>query len=46
MKPVGSVTTRQMTVEQAMSGSMRNILICWSSCSELVMAPSAAAMLE
>src|SRR6201986_1292666 len=34
-----------MTMQKA-SGSTKNILSCWSSCSELVMAPSAAAMEE
>src|SRR5580658_5113331 len=34
-----------MTIQKA-SGSTRNMLSCWSSCSELVMAPSAAAIAE
>ena len=31
---------------QPASGMTRNMLSCWSSCSELTIAPSAAAMLE
>ena len=36
---------KSMSMQNA-RGITRNMLSCWSSCSELVMAPRAAAMLE
>src|SRR6185437_121071 len=42
----GALTVGNSITMQNASGSTRNILSCWSSCSELVMAPSAAAMAE
>src|SRR5665213_271757 len=42
----GFVTMVKMTTEHAIKGSIRKMFICCNSCSELVMAPSAAATLE
>src|SRR5665213_956383 len=42
----GFVTMLKMTTEQAINGSIRKMFICCSSCSELVIAPNAAATLE
>ena len=44
--PSGLLMTAPRANMQAASGMTRNMLSCWSSCSELVMAPRAAAIEE